>query len=129
MYRDETKNLVEFPYKRVTLDLTLDKYELNSDQTLRTDYYTISGYDNTVIKTAYDTGLPIYIRYKPLTGFRPEVRETIAYGIYGHTWYTSYNYNFATISTPSSDPSYIKVNNIIAINGLENFTISLWIPA
>lgn len=129
MYRDETKNLVEFPYKRVTLDLTLDKYELNSDQTLRTDYYTISGYDNTVIKTSYDTGLPIYIRYKLLAGFKPEVRETITYGIYGHTWYTSYNHYFATISTPSSDPSYIKVNNITAINGLGNFTISLWIPA
>lgn len=129
MYRDETKNLVEFPYKRVTLDLTLDRYELNSDQTLRTEYYTISGYDNSIIRTAYDTGLPIYIRYKPLVGFRPEVRETIAYGLYGHSWFPIYTENFASIQTISDTPSQIRVNGITAINGLENFTISLWIPS
>ena len=128
MYRDETKNLVEFPYKRVTLDLTLDRYELNSDQTLRTDYYTISGYDNTVIKTAYDTGLPVYVECTVRKGSYPNYKFIIEESGNDIYWYAHSEEVFNSIGCFSGYPSQIRVNGIVNTNGFLSFKIHCWLP-
>lgn len=127
MYRDETKNLVEFPYKRVTITGTLGKATLTEDQ-IYTQEFTLNGYTFSTLYDAYTSGLPVILRYKPNTLISFDYQETVSlsvnitmlYLVGGTTVYRIYGLPDSNILTvEASQTSY----------GLRELSILCWIPS
>lgn len=129
MYRDETKNLVEFPYKRVTLELTLGDVT-NSETSYSQTAELPDGYTSADIQTAYNTGLPIFVRYK-IEGLFFDTTVTDTLSCLGNNELTlipsnSTKFNYITLITSNS--SYISLICNEAPTFL-TFELLLWLPA
>ena len=128
MYRDETKNLVEFPYKRVTLELTLGN--VTSSETSYSQRAELpDGYTSSDIQTAYNTGLPVFVRYK-IDGMFFDTTITDILSLSGNDGFSlspSKSTEFTYISLITSNSSYISLISNESPTFL-TFELLLWLP-
>ena len=126
MYRDETKNLVDFPYKRVTITGTLGTATLTEEQ-IYTQEFTLNGYTFSTLYDAYTSGLPVILRYKPNILISFDYQETVYLSINITMLYLSGTIVYRISGLPDSNILTVEASQ--TSYGLRELSILCWIPS
>lgn len=127
MYRDETKNLVEFPYKRVTITGTLGKATLTEDQ-IYTQEFTLNGYTFSTLYDAYISGRPVILMYRTNLLISFDYEETVSLSVNGTMLYLGKGTVVYRIYG-DSDSNILTVEASQNSYGLRELSILCWIPS